>query len=261
MTALSADGDTLAVGAPGESSGATGINGDPNDDSAPDSGAAYVFVRDGDDRWSEQAYVKAESADPCDLFGIRIALSADGDTVAVGAYGDDRSGGCSSPGDPLPGPGSVHVFTRDASSTWTQDARLQSSTIDDEDAFGGGGLDFAATTLALSERGNILAVGSLGEDGGMQGFGGDPNDDSLPESGAVFVFQRDDAGPWSQRAYLKAPNTGSEDGFGYCVALSGDGETLAVGAPLEDSRAIDIGDVEADQVNDLAMDAGAVYLF
>ena len=40
-------GDTVVVGAPGESSNATGIGGDQADNSAPEAGAAYVFVRNG----------------------------------------------------------------------------------------------------------------------------------------------------------------------------------------------------------------------
>jgi len=41
--AISGDGNTLAVGAPYESSGAKGINGNQNDKSAQDAGAVYLF--------------------------------------------------------------------------------------------------------------------------------------------------------------------------------------------------------------------------
>ena len=87
--ALSADGTTLAVGANREESIATGINGDQNDNSASNSGAAYVFRFDGTD-WFQQAYIKASTnhvPDPneeTDQFGLGIALSADGNTLAVG---------------------------------------------------------------------------------------------------------------------------------------------------------------------------------
>ena len=47
--ALSADGRTLAVGAIYEDSAGSGIGGDQSDRSAPNAGAVYVFVRDGDD--------------------------------------------------------------------------------------------------------------------------------------------------------------------------------------------------------------------
>ncbi|MCZ6682677.1 MAG: hypothetical protein O7B26_05795, partial [Planctomycetota bacterium] len=56
--AISADGNTIAVGAPHESSGASGINGNADDNSLYASGAVYVFVRRGD-AWAQQAYVKA----------------------------------------------------------------------------------------------------------------------------------------------------------------------------------------------------------
>ena len=61
---LSADGDTLAVGANGEDSG----NTNPNDNSADNAGAVYVFVRSGGS-WSQQAYVKASNTDTGDVFG------------------------------------------------------------------------------------------------------------------------------------------------------------------------------------------------
>jgi len=63
---------------------------------------------------------------------------------------------------------------------------------------------------------------------------------------------------WVQQAYVKASNTGPGDLFGYSVALSGDGSTLAVGAYLEDSAATGIG---GNQTSNAAADAGAVYVF
>ena len=77
---VSVSGDTVVVGAPGESSG---VNGDQSDNSAFNSGAAYVFVRNGTN-WSQQAYVKASNTDMLDEFGWTVAVS--GDTVVVGAF-------------------------------------------------------------------------------------------------------------------------------------------------------------------------------
>src|SRR5262245_46402265 len=82
--ALSADGSTLAVGAPGEDSGAMGIGGNEADNTVPDAGAVYVFARGGG-VWTQQAYVKASTAMAGALFGKGLALSADGSTLAVGA--------------------------------------------------------------------------------------------------------------------------------------------------------------------------------
>src|SRR5712691_5847162 len=58
--ALSGDGNTLAVGAPYESSGAKGVNGNQNDNSVYSAGAVYVFTRAASG-WTQQAYLKASN--------------------------------------------------------------------------------------------------------------------------------------------------------------------------------------------------------
>ena len=95
----------MVVGADHEDSSATGVNGDQNDNSAQNSGAAYVFVRSGT-TWSQQAYLKASNTGDDDRFGYSVAVS--GDTVVVGAeLRRQRRHGCEwGPGDnsavPLP---------------------------------------------------------------------------------------------------------------------------------------------------------------
>ena len=84
---MAVSGDTVVVGAPSESSNATGINGDQSDNSAARAGAAYVFVRNGA-TWSQQAYLKASNTDAADIFGRSVAVS--GDTVVVGALGGQQ---------------------------------------------------------------------------------------------------------------------------------------------------------------------------
>ncbi len=64
-------GDTLVVGAPYEDSHAAGVNGDQNDNSATQSGAAYVFNRDGT-TWSQQSYLKASNSEASDYFGFSV---------------------------------------------------------------------------------------------------------------------------------------------------------------------------------------------
>jgi hypothetical protein len=78
------------------------------------------------------------------------------------------------------------------------------------------------------------------------------------DSGALYVFTRQGA-VWSQQVYLKASNTGAGDSLG-CngIALSGDGNTLAAGAFLEDGDAIGIN---GNAANDAAQDSGAAYVF
>jgi trimeric autotransporter adhesin len=84
---VSLSGDTLAVGAPFESSAARGVNDNDkqDDDSKPAAGAVYVFVRKRA-TWTQQAYLKASNTDENDFFGWSVSLS--GDTLAVGAPGE-----------------------------------------------------------------------------------------------------------------------------------------------------------------------------
>lgn len=223
--ALSDDGDTLAVGAVGEASIATGIDGDEADDSAPFAGAVYVFERDGGE-WSQQAYVKASNTGEDDEFGESVALSADGNTLAVGARGEALDAGA------------VYVFARDGA-TWSHEAYVKASNAGEQDNFG--------WMVALSDDGETMAVGAHLEDS---------QDNAATDAGAVYVFRRE-GGSWSEQAYVKASNTGAGDQFGYSVALSSDGEILAVGAIHERSSAVGI---DGDQSPDLEQ-RGAIYVF
>ncbi len=87
-SSVAVSGDTVVVGAHGEDSNATGVNGNQSDNSAVHAGAAYVFVRNGT-TWSQQAYLKASNTDADDCFGGSVAVS--GDTVVVGADGEDSN--------------------------------------------------------------------------------------------------------------------------------------------------------------------------
>jgi cysteine-rich repeat protein len=248
--ALSADGSTLAVGARGEDSAATGIGGNQADNSAEASGAVYVFTRSGP-TWGQQAYVKASNTDAGDEFGASVALSADGSTLVVGAYGEDsaaRGIGGNQDDNSAVASGAVYVFTR-SGTTWSQQAYVKSSNIDANDEFG--------TSVALSADGSTLAVGGNLEDSAATGIGGNQADNSAVASGAVYVFTRSGT-TWSQRAYVKASNTGAGDRFGASVALSADGSTLAVGASWEASAATGI---DGNQANNSAGASGAVYVF
>jgi hypothetical protein len=100
-------------------------------------------------------------------------------------------------------------------------------------------------------------VGAYGERSAATGIGGDQTDNSVLQAGAVYVFARSGT-TWSQPAYVKASNTGEQDAFGFSVALSSDGLTLAVGAPIEDSAATGI---DGDQADNSALHAGAVYVY
>ena len=81
-------GDTLVVGAIAEDSSATGVNGEESNNDDGDSGAAYVFIRDGS-TWSPHAYLKASNTDASDHFGESVAVT--GETVMVGGRFEDSS--------------------------------------------------------------------------------------------------------------------------------------------------------------------------
>jgi hypothetical protein len=85
-TSVSLSGDTLAICAILEASAAIGFDGDQGDNSAPDSGAIYLFKRIGS-VWAQAAYLKASNTGTGDWFGYSVSLS--GDTLAVGAPPED----------------------------------------------------------------------------------------------------------------------------------------------------------------------------
>jgi hypothetical protein len=82
---VSLSGSFLAVGAPRESSAATGVNGDQSDDNLSRSGAAYLFRHTGH-AWAQDAYVKASNPDVNDQFGTELDVQ-DG-TLVVGSPGE-----------------------------------------------------------------------------------------------------------------------------------------------------------------------------
>lgn len=248
--AISEDGSTIAVGAYLEDSSATGINGNQSLNNNLDSGAVYIFRRSGS-IWTQEAYLKASNTDSNDNFGSDVSLSGDGNTLAVSAR-HDRSSATGVNGDDslndASNSGACFVFERSAGA-WTQQAYLKASNTEAGDLFG--------QALALSRNGETLAVGASREDSSATGVDGDDSLNGANRSGAVYVFQKNGAS-WLQQAYLKAPNTDSDDAFGYDVALSGEGNTLAVGAYLEDSGATDL---DGNMSLNNSADSGAVYLF
>ncbi len=242
--AVDVDGDSIVVGASRESSDATGVNGNQNNNAAPMAGAAYVFVRNGAS-WVQQAYVKASNAEAFDSFGGSVAI--EGDTLAIGASGEDgRSTGVDgNQGDNSASrSGAVYVYTR-SSGIWSSQSYLKASNTERDDLFG--------DNVALS--GDTVVVGAFQEDARVVGIDGDGSDNGSLSSGAAYIFRRSGA-VWSQEAYLKASNTGGGDWFGRSVAVEGD--TAIVGAWQEYSRA---SGVDGNQANNAAPAAGASYVF
>jgi hypothetical protein len=241
-SAVAVSGDSVVIGAANEDSGATGVNGNQADRSALDSGAAYVFFRNGT-TWSQQAYLKASNTGANDSFGASVAVS--GDTVVVGAPQEDSSAtgvdGKQADESALRS-GAAYVFVRNGTA-WSQEAYLKASNTEADDNFG-----------AVAISGDTLVVGASQEDSSATGVDGDQTDNTALDSGAAYVFMRSGT-TWSQQAYLKASNTGAADYFAG-VAVSGD--TVVVGAGGEDSNATG---VNGNQADNSALSSGAEYIF
>ena len=233
-------GDTVVVGATGEDGSATGVNGTVNE-TAVDSGAAYVFVRSGT-TWSQQAYLKASQVSGNDNFGISVAIA--GDTVVVGATGEDGSAtGVNGTVDELAsGSGAAYVFVR-SGTAWSQQAYLKASQVSAGDQFG----------ISVAISGDTVVVGASAEDGSATGVNGTVSENTS-NAGAAYVFLRSGTA-WSQQAYLKASQVSANDNFGGSVAIAGD--TVVVGARNEDGSATGVNGT----VSESAPNAGAAYVF
>jgi hypothetical protein len=239
--ALASDGSTLAVGAYREDSG---VVGSPADNSSTNAGAAYVFTRSGN-LWTQRAYLKAPALDLGDNFGYGIAISNDGSRVAVSAEGESSAaagvGGNASDNSAVSA-GALYVFA--GTGTWAPQAYVKATNPDADDQLG-----FCVT---LSGDGSLLAGGAFHESSASAQT---PADNSLSHSGAAYTYRFDNG--WQAGRYLKAPNAGAEDTFGWSCAASQTGATLVVGAPYEDSSTAGIDGTP----NEGATDSGAAYIY
>jgi hypothetical protein len=271
---LSTDGNTMAVGAIGDDSNATGVNGDQSSNAcyylsdtgyvidpeckeagkhavrgSINNGAAYVFKRT-ETIWTQEAYLKPSSTFISTLFGFSVDLSGDGNTLVIGTPGD-ASSATTINGDTTQhidnaNTGAAYVFNK-SGTTWQQEAVIKPSTLTKHSGVGlvdtkGGTYSIQindggqfGSDVSLSQDGNILAVGSFREASNAMGINGDEGDTSAARAGAVFVYIRNNT-VWTQKNYVKASNTDKEDRFGLNVDLSADGKTMAVGAHRESGR-------------------------
>jgi hypothetical protein len=250
---MALDGDTLVAGAFYEDSKATGVNGDDSDNSMHDSGAAYVFVRNGTD-WVQQAYLKASDASSDSFFGTSVAIH--GDTIAVGQIEDDIFNPAIAP----TRPGAAYVFTRQGT-TWTQQAKLTAKAGAPGDVFGsaiavdgdnlvvgasrGEGDAHDSGTAVLYQRqgtlwtevytfkSNMGAEGSLfgckvSISGNVVAVGAQEEGVSVSRGGGAYVFEGSGAN-WGMPQRLQPPMPIQDATFGFGIALHG--KTIAVGAP------------------------------
>ena len=188
--ATSADGKTIIVGA--TSDGLPGVDG---------TGLVYVFDRIGNSFNQVGILTGFNAIDAGDNFGVRVATSSDGKTIVVGASLDETTGSNT---------GLVYVFDRTGNS-FNQVGILNSGIFADaSDLFG--------FSVATSSDGKTIVVGA-------------PADDTaVIDTGLAYVFERNGNSFNRVGILTGSHSTVSEDQFGFSVAISADGKTIAVGA-------------------------------
>lgn len=178
-TRVALDDETLVVGAYLEDSAANQVDGDAVNNAARNAGGAWVFRRDGEGNWAQEAYLKPSNAEADDLFAQYLGIA--GDLIAVAANGES-SGARGVGGDPdnddSPSAGAVYLFRRQGT-TWQQIEYIKAANAESPDNFG------VDTVLTDS----MLVVGAVWESGGRPGLDADPEDNNAPKSGAFYVFQ------------------------------------------------------------------------
>jgi len=175
-----------------------------NDDDGEDSGSAYIFIRDDNADWTQQAKLIASDAASDDWFGISVSIS--GDYAIVGAWYNNSNGNRS---------GSAYIFVRDGDD-WTEQSRLTANDAAAGDQFGS----------SVSICGNFVIVGAP------------HNDDDGASSGSAYIFVRD-GNDWTQHTILTANDADANDQFGSSVSISGN--FAIVGAPLNDDDGTNAG--------------------
>ena len=151
-----------------------------------------------------------------DQSGYSISLSADGTVVAVGAPFNAGANGVDS--------GHVRVYA------WSGSAWTKRGNDIDGSATG----DLFGTSVSISANGNTLAVGAIYYD--LSG---------ILNRGQVLVYDWTGGPNWTPRGANIMYGEGADDYSGMSVSLSKDGNTVAIGAPMNnrDSNFIDSGHV------------------
>ncbi len=244
-SSVAIEGDLIVVGAPEESSSATGINGNQLSNAEQSSGAAYLFEKVGG-AWTQVAYLKASNAEAPDRFGTSVAIDAQ--RILIGApYESSSSPGINgNEADNARGDsGAAYLFERNGSS-WIQSTYIKSPHPDWGDLFGD----------AVAISGDRILIGAYGEESSSSGVNSNPNTGvAHHNSGAAFVYERI-AGAWTPTTYIKAPINHSGDRFGGAVAIADD--RIFISAPMDGGAGTGI-DPPVSSNQELA--SGAVFVY
>ncbi|HEY7907670.1 MAG TPA: hypothetical protein VIC60_02305, partial [Thermomicrobiales bacterium] len=187
--AASTDGNTAVVGAPAD---------------AANKGAAYVFIRDpATQAWSQRTKLTASDGVAGDYFGTSVAVSADGNTALIGAYGSANF------------KGAAYFYVHGAGTTYAEQKIPGSGPCDSSPSGHADQCSFG-TTVALSGDASTAMIGLQGK--------------FTQSLGAVFRYRRGGA-IYQQLEVISGQNPGDEMGRSG-LAANGDGTTILVGTPL-----------------------------
>ncbi|MPZ16418.1 MAG: hypothetical protein GEV06_00675 [Luteitalea sp.] len=200
--ALSVSGNTALVGA---------WTADWGEQASTNRGAAYVFTLSDDGTWSQQAKLTADDGWFQAQFGFDVALSGDGNIALVGAHNDGANQNQNR--------GAAYVYGR-SGETWSQQAKLLA-----EDGARGA---FFGESVDLSLAGDIALIGAARANVGDNA-----------QQGAAYIFTGSGT-TWTQQAKLVADDGTPGARFGLSSALSDDGGTALLGAPLRGPNAPDL---------------------
>jgi hypothetical protein len=238
-TSVAIDGERVVVGAPKERSNAEGPNGDQDDNSFTDAGAAYVF-KPSETGWVQETYLKPLGTEEYMDFGAAVALSGTIAVVTAPAEGDGADWWI----------GRAFVFSR-SGAYWSVEANLRASNAHRYAWFG--------SSVAID--GDTIVIGAHGEASNATGVDGDDTNQECTDAGAAYVFQGTDG--WEQAHYLKrttAPVCGAQDvlgdRFGAEVALTSTYAAIAV--PGDDSSATGLN---GDGTDRSAPESGGAHVF
>lgn len=189
-SAIAISKDTLIVGAPNASE--NGIA----------TGTVHVYFHNGSE-WTHQATLAPKSGAADDQFGYALAL--DGDTILIGAPGDDEV---------AMDAGAAYLFKR-AGSSWNEETKLVPTP--------GGASGFFGASVAISQT--TALVGAW-------------DDGSAKNAGVVFTYTTDGSA-WTPETTLVPTDPTAQDIFGYSLSLSNN--TALIGAHGNDAHGADSG--------------------
>ncbi|MCG9579085.1 FG-GAP repeat protein [Vibrio tubiashii] len=160
--------DMLLIAADGESSNATGFDGDKSDNSVSMAGAAYLFVPHKDNIYEQVGYFKSDNPKQFSDFGRSLGMNEDASLIAIGETMNDSGGGA----------GGVHLFTRALDGSIAYQKTMGSPNGDGGDQHG--------SFIRFSSK--ALFVGAPNESSNSTVIQNGRNNNDLSQSGAAYLY-------------------------------------------------------------------------